>query len=550
MNNLIRNSLAVAVAAVVSQSANAGTDTYFNPLTQSASVASPNHVNELTGPWTHPAGLSQENLTSLKEIEADINQSVGRAPYASTSASMMDMIAYDPSGKFLFIPHESPWSAGLSRYDIENDTNTLIFVGDGNGISCGNPGAIEENREETVTCANWSNDYAAFDPARFTPNGTVLLGEEWSGEGRIIEVMNPFADITNPVAGDPAADVDYRELQSIANVAHEGINFSEQYDDTIYYIDEWRSGSIYKFVMTTAGDYTSGQTFVLSVDAFNGDPADYYNDGSNVGQPRTGMATWVAITDADGNPLPGVTDPFRNGPTNDPRSNDDTRGGRIAADDVNGTPYGRPEDMEVAKLPNGNEILYITATSENTIYSVEILDEATAMVGILADGSTPTNVGFPATTGFLNSPDNLAQDALGNIYIIEDAPNGSDVGGDIWFARDADNDGVAESLDHFMSIQVDGSEATGMIFNPVNPTEFVVAVQHPDSTNLDNVPEGFGDAVWKFDLTGIVPPQCAREDRRGGKKTCSNMSDYKFVKMLERAEKGKGKGKGKGHWRH
>jgi hypothetical protein len=99
-----------------------------------------------------------------------------------------------------------------------------------------------------------------------------------------------------------------------------------------------------------------------------------------------------------------------------------------------------------------------------------------------------------------------------------------------------------------MSIQVDGSEATGMIFNPVNPTEFVVAVQHPDSTNLDNVPEGFGDAVWKFDLTDIVPPQCATEDRQGGKKTCSNMSDYKFVKMLERAEKGKGKGKG--HWRH
>jgi len=549
MNRFIRNTLTVAVAAVVSQSANAGTDIFFNPLTQSASVASPNHVNELTGPWTHPAGLNQENLTSLNEIEADINQSVGRAPHASTSASMMDMIAYDPSGKFLFIPHESPWAAGLSRYDIENDTNTLIFVGDSNGISCGNPGAIEENREETITCANWTHDYAAFDPARVTPNGTVLIGEEWSGEGRIIEVMNPYDDITNPVAGT-GGDVDYRELQSIANVAHEGINFSEKYDDTIYYVDEWRSGSIYKFVMATAGDYTTGQTFVLSVDAFNGNPADYYNDDSNVGQPRTGMATWVAITDLNGNPLPGLTDPFRNGPTNDPRSNDDTRGGRVTADEVNGTPYGRPEDMEVGKLPNGNEMVYFTATSEATVYSIEIIDEVTAKVGILADASTPTNLGFPATTGFLNSPDNLAQDALGNIYIIEDAPNRSDVGGDIWFVRDADNDGVAESLDHFMSIQVDGSEATGMIFNPANPTEFVVAVQHPDSTNLDEVPDGFGDAVWKFDLTDVVPPRCAKEDRWSWKKTCSNMAEYKFVKMLERADKGKGKGKGKGHWKH
>lgn len=535
MFKIARNGLAVAITALISQSAVAGTDIYFNPLTQSAAVASPNHINELTGPWVVAAGIGQENLTSLREIEEDINQSVGRAAYASTSASMFDMIAYSPSGSALLIPHESPWGAGLSRYTISSDESHLIFVGDGNGISCDNPGAIEENREEFVSCANWENDFAAFDPARMTPNGTALVGEEWSGEGRIIEIMNPFDNIQNPVAGDPAADVEYRELNSIANVAHEGINFSEKYNDTIYYVDEWRSGSIYKFVMSSAGDYTQGQTFVLSADNFNGNAADYYNDESNVGQTRTGPATWVPITDADGKPLEGLTDPFRNGPTNDPRENDDTRGGRVAADEVNGTPFGRPEDMEISQLPNGNEIMYFTATSETSIYSVEMMEDGTAHIGILADADTPTNVGFPATTGKLNSPDNLAQDALGNIYIIEDAPNRSDVGGDIWFVRDADNDGVAESIDHFMSIQVDGSEATGMIFSPTDPTEFVVAVQHPDSTNLDEVPDGFGDAVWKFDLSTVVPPLCREEDRWAWKKTCTNAHHYRFVNMLQRA---------------
>ena len=161
------------------------------------------------------------------------------------------------------------------------------------------------------------------------------------------------------------------------------------------------------------------------------------------------------------------------------------------------------------------------------------------------------NAGFAPTTGHLTSPDNLAQDALGNIYVIEDAPNGSNVGGDVWFARDTDNDGVSESLDHFMSIQVDGSEATGMIFNPTNPTQFVIAVQHPDSTELANVPDGFGDAVWQFDLTNVVPPICDKQKyankpyhskHRVYENTCSNMDDFNFVWLLEKAGK-------KGTWK-
>jgi hypothetical protein len=420
----------------------------------------------------------------MSEIEADPTQSVGRAPdisvpgsgeqdvSAGSSQSMWDMSAFDVTGRFVFVPHESPWSAGLSRYDTRRDRSELLWRGDGQGA-----------------LGDWSNDYAAFDPATFTPNCTVFAAEEWSGEGRLFETMNPFA---------PVEDIEVRELESFANVAHEGLRFSHD-QKTIYFIDEWNSGSIYKLVTKKKGDYTRGQTFVLAVDDFAGNPADNFSDASNVDQPRTGLATWVPITDEVGNALTSV-DPFRNGPTNDPRTNDDTRGGRPAADEVNGTPYGRPEDMEIGRLANGNEVMYFTATSETSVYTVEMLDGGKAMVRKFVGPDTPTNVGFDETTGVLNSPDNLAQDALGNIFIIEDAPNGSSTGGDIWFARDMDNDGVAESIDHFMSLRVAGSEATGMIFDPVRPTEFVVNVQHPASTNLDEVPGGFGDAMWRFDV--------------------------------------------------
>jgi uncharacterized protein len=168
--------------------------------------------------------------------------------------------------------------------------------------------------------------------------------------------------------------------------------------------------------------------------------------------------------------------------------------------------------MAVAVTRHNREVLYVAITSENKVISIEILESqkgkkvspnGNAMVRVMASNATPKNLGHAPTTGVINSPDNLALDSQGNLYVIEDAPNGNAGGGDIWFIRDRDNNAVAESVDHFMTIQVAGSEATGMVFNPANPLEFVVCVQHPASTNLDNVPAGLGDAVWKFNLANV-----------------------------------------------
>lgn len=42
--------------------------------------------------------------------------------------------------------------------------------------------------------------------------------------------------------------------------------------------------------------------------------------------------------------------------------------------------------------------------------------------------------------GVFNDPDNMAIDAKGNMYIVEDQPGGQ---AGIWFATDANHDGVA-----------------------------------------------------------------------------------------------------------
>ncbi|KAA9133400.1 DUF839 domain-containing protein [Marinihelvus fidelis] len=490
MFKTIKAPVAAAVALALAPAAFAGTDTWFTPLTESASVTLPNSAEEASQPWVAPAGVTQAQLTSLAEVESAAGQSVVRVPGLGRNASMFDMVAYDPTGRYVFIPHETLVGAGVSRYDTVTDTTMVLFAGDLAGLE-----------------GDWSNDYAAFDPSTFTPEGTLLLAEEWAGEGRVIEVLNPLA---------PVEDIKIRELDSIPNTAHEGLRFSAD-GSALYFVDEWNSGAVYKAVWPGEGrgKGKSGpashydkkaQVFVLVVDDYAGEANLNWNEGSNATATRTGLATWVPMTNPGGKPLTQVS-PFRNGPTNDPNSADDTRGGRPAADELGATPYGRPEDAEVGKLANGNEVLYFAATSERIVYSVEELGDDKAMVRVFAgDAETPKNVGYAGTTAAMNSPDNLAQDVHGNIYIIEDAPNGSSTGGDVWFARDVDGDGVAESVDHFLSLRVAQSEATGLIFNPVVPTEFMITVQHPESTDLDNVTDGIGDSLWKFDLSGAGFP--------------------------------------------
>lgn len=477
MHHFAKKSLYTAVLLACAQTASAGTDVFFNPLTQSAAVAQvADHVNELNSPWQVPAGVTYKNLTSLHEIDADGKQSSVRVNGLGSVASMTDMSAFDPTGNFIFLPHETEYGAGVTRYDRTTDQAVNLFKGDRGGKE-----------------GNWSADFGALDPATWTPENTLLVGEEWSGQGRLFEVKNPMADVAN------GQKVIVNELNSVPNVSHEGLRFNHD-GSAIYFVDEDRSGSIYKFVPSVQGDYSKGQTFVLSVDAYKGSPeakAPEYSVTSDTNSDRTGMATWVAMTDIKGIALTSV-DPFNNESLADER-----RAGRAAADELDGTPFRRPEDVEVGYLRNGHEALYFTATEELAVYSVEELGNNQAMVRLFADESTVKNLGHAATTGHLDSPDNLAQDALGNIYIVEDKPNGDNVGGDVWFVRDINNDGVAESVDHFMSLQVKGAENTGMIFNPANPSQFIINIQHPESTGVEG---GMGDATWLLDLKDVVAP--------------------------------------------
>ena len=125
----------------------------------------------------------------------------------------------------------------------------------------------------------------------------------------------------------------------------------------------------------------------------------------------------------------------------------------------------------------------MTTTTTNEIYVLDLTQPDD-----LACSPTATPSTWPpalAVGSALASPDNLAVDHDGNIYIIEDRNGGVD--DDIWFAKDLNKDGdltdPGEGIGRWASNGTVGSEFTGLYFDPIDKRRAWVNIQHPTSGN-------------------------------------------------------------------
>ncbi len=419
--------LAVLVsAALLASQAHAGTPINFTPLPSPAIDAPINSAQELNTPFLLSDGIfSQTSLVSKTDPDYLSAAKLGNWDMITTNETGPD------AGRYLFVAHETGSNAGMSRYD--RTTGQSINLG-------------------------FNASWGAFDGSTWTPWGTVITGEEWAGLGRLFEITNPLDDPTTTA-------INFVERSAIPNVSQEGLKFDAA--GNFYFIDETNGGGLYKYVPTnpnTASALTQGQSFVLK--------DDLAGDGANIG-----AATWVPLTDAVGNPLPGITDPLTIVGGN-------TRPGRTAANDVGATDYFRPEDLEISKLANGNEVLYMATTTTDQVFSVELTSPSAVTVREFVNNFTidaATGLSVDAPGDIFDNSDNLAIDAQGNIYILEDSGSG-----DIWYAEDTDNDGVAERIARWASLGVVGAEPTGLYFDPLVQGRAYVNVQHPSSGN-DNL---------------------------------------------------------------
>lgn len=423
--------IALAIAALVAAPASFAAQSHFSTFT-------PMTGDVVAGslPESAPFKLSSPNF-SISALSNRANQ----LAQGQANSGNWDMITANETGpnagRYLFSPFETG-TAGVQRVDLW-DTNY--------------------NTRNITIVAPGTQNFVSGDASAWTPWGGYLTAEESWGNG---STRGRLFEITNPTTTTSSATTNFVARNIIPRVSHEGLVFDK--NNSLYFIDELNGGSIYRYTSSNPnaanGDayFAAGQTSVLRV-----------GNGNVFG--ATGSASWVNLTDASGNALAGTV-----------LTSFGAIDGRATADVAafKGTEFNRPEDLELQLGADGSQTIYFTTTDTHQVFSMKLGTDGSTTVNLFADRNTLDMATGSAVGNTFSNPDNLAIDADGNIYIIEDQPGGI---ANVWFAKDANRDGVADAVGKWMTLSTVGAEPTGLYFDKLNANVAYINVQHPSSGN-------------------------------------------------------------------
>jgi uncharacterized protein len=328
------------------------------------------------------------------------------------------------AGRFLYRTHEISSNGQVSVTDLETNITRIVAQ---------------------------RLDWERLDGIVWTPWGTVLVAEE--------TITSALKDPALPGArGGHVYEINPETGAAVLRAAvgsrsHEGLRFDPQ--GNLYGISEASpptGGYIYKFVPARRGDLSSGQLYALKIISATGD--------------RTGEAVWLPLNTAAA------------------ALDSDAEATRVGA-----TGYGRPEDVEIFTSTGngrGGWILYVAVTSEDRILGIDLREPAGGSSHATAFVFDYVRSGVNAPADF-RSPDNLALDKAGNLYITEDPS--TPPGADIWVAEAGSGGShqLAPSTVRFASLFDCAAEPSGIYFDQRSWGLFV-HVQHrggPDPRDLE-----------------------------------------------------------------
>lgn len=346
-----------------------------------------------------------------------------------------DFTAYVPVGGsseqgYLSINQENT-PGGVSMLDIHYDATTKLWVVDDSQ-------AVDMyNTALATTDRNCSGG--------ITPWGTIVSAEESTTGGD--SNNDGYQDVGWLVEIDPATAMvmDYgngqEKLWAMGRMNHENVVITPD-ATTAYYGEDGGTHCLYKYVMDTPGNLTTGTVYVLKLDL-----------GLSGDDPSSSTGQWIEV--------PNDTQSDRNNLNN------------VAAA-LGGTNFNGIEDVEINPA-NGK--IYFTAKGRNRIYRFmdngSDVSEFETFIGGMSY-SVNTASGAQAEP-WGDGNDNLVFDDKGNLWVCEDGGKNY-----IWVVR-PDHTQSTPNVELFASMPI-GAEPTGLTFTPDYKFGFF-SVQHPSGSN-------------------------------------------------------------------
>ena len=294
-----------------------------------------------------------------------------------------------------------------------------------------------------------------------TPWGTVITAEEsvtsndingdgYKDYGWLVEIDPATAQVISKNANGSKG-----KLWQMGIMNHENVVINNA-GTTAYYGEDGGTHMVYKYVMDTPNNLSSGTLYVLKLD----------QGLTTAGDPVGTTATWI--------PVPNKEQADQNNTAN-------------LAFSLGGTKFNGVEDVDISPLDGR---IYFTAKGLDRVYRLQDNGTTASQVETFVGGGS-TVYSFNTAQGTKSEAwgdgnDNLTFDELGNLWVLQDGGKNY-----IWVIA-PDHTQANPKVRLFASMPA-GSEPTGLTFTPDHKFGFF-SIQHPDSTISTDV-DATGNAI-------------------------------------------------------
>ncbi|RLJ32317.1 hypothetical protein CLU97_1769 [Chryseobacterium sp. 7] len=282
-----------------------------------------------------------------------------------------------------------------------------------------------------------------------TPWGTIVTAEEsvtsndvnadgYKDYGWLVEIDPATAQVISK-----NTDGSKGKLWQMGIMNHENVVVNNA-GTTAYYGEDGGTHMVYKYVLDTPNDLSSGNLYVLKLD--QGLTAS--------GDPVGTTATWVQV--------PNKTKADQNNTNTNAQS-------------VGGTKFNGVEDVDISPLDGK---IYFTAKGLDRVYRLQDNGTTASQVETFVGGASSV-YSFNTAQGVKSEAwgdgnDNLTFDELGNLWVLQD-------GGKNYIWVIAPDHTQANPKVRLFASMPSGAEPTGLTFTPDHKFGFF-SIQHPDST--------------------------------------------------------------------